>query len=186
MADNWYVIVPAQFQNVSDVSKDHPVIIHVQQGSPADNSLQGGGNQHITYNGQDYARRFGPFATEAQAKKAAPVGVLGLAGAVVGGIIGGVASGDTGTSPVITVPTTSAAGSTAAGSSATGNPLSGLAAIGDFFNRLTDAHTWVRVGEVLLGVILLAIGVAKISGTGNAVTKALGATPQGAAAKAIL
>ena len=39
------------------------------------------------------------------------------------------------------------------------NPVSGLAAIGDFFARLTQRNTWVRVGEVAVGVILLAIGV---------------------------
>ena len=28
-----------------------------------------------------------------------------------------------------------------------GNPLKGLAAIGDFFARLTEANTWLRIGE---------------------------------------
>lgn len=52
------------------------------------------------------------------------------------------------------------------------NPLGGLAAIGDFFNRLTQANTWIRVGEVAAGVLLLYIGLkAATSGTpaGNAV-----------------
>lgn len=39
----------------------------------------------------------------------------------------------------------------------------GLAAIGNFFNKLGQAHTWIRVGEVLLGLILIAVGVAKIT-----------------------
>ena len=42
-------------------------------------------------------------------------------------------------------------------------PLSGLAAIGDFFQRLSQGATWVRVGEVVLGLIFLAVGVARIT-----------------------
>ena len=36
------------------------------------------------------------------------------------------------------------------------NPLSGIA---DFFHRLTEASTWVRVGEVLGGFLLVYIGL---------------------------
>lgn len=55
------------------------------------------------------------------------------------------------------------------------NPLSGLAAIGDFFSRLTQASTWIRVAEVLLGAGLIIVGLAKLaSGTpvGKAAVKA--------------
>jgi hypothetical protein len=46
------------------------------------------------------------------------------------------------------------------------NPLSGIAAVGDFFGRLSQANTWIRVAEVLLGAALLIIGLAKLaSGT---------------------
>lgn len=45
--------------------------------------------------------------------------------------------------------------------------LAGLPAIGDFFNRLTQAHTWLRVGEVVAGLILLYVGLnAAFRGTG--------------------
>jgi hypothetical protein len=44
-----------------------------------------------------------------------------------------------------------------------GNPLTGLAAIGDFFQRLTQKNTWTRVGEVALGGILLYAGIRAIS-----------------------
>jgi hypothetical protein len=37
--------------------------------------------------------------------------------------------------------------------------LTGLPAIGDFFNRLTQANTWIRVGEVVAGLLLLYVGV---------------------------
>ena len=39
------------------------------------------------------------------------------------------------------------------------NPLSGLAAIGAFFNKLGEKNTWVRVGEFACGAILVAIGL---------------------------
>lgn len=48
---------------------------------------------------------------------------------------------------------------------------SGLAAIGDFFSKLGEASTWVRVGEVVLGIVLLGIGIARITGTGNVVSQ---------------
>lgn len=39
------------------------------------------------------------------------------------------------------------------------NPLSGVNAIGDFFNRLTQPNTWLRVGEVVAGLLLVYIGL---------------------------
>ena len=57
------------------------------------------------------------------------------------------------------------------------NPLGGVAAIGDFFNRLTQANTWVRVGEVAAGILLVYLGLnATMKGTaaGNAVQSATG------------
>ena len=47
------------------------------------------------------------------------------------------------------------------------NPLSGLAAIGDFFSRLTRAATWMRIAEVALGLVLIAVGIARATGTQN-------------------
>jgi hypothetical protein len=48
-----------------------------------------------------------------------------------------------------------------------GNPvagaLTGVDAIGDFFHRLSEANTWSRVGEVLLGGILVYAGVKALS-----------------------
>lgn len=43
------------------------------------------------------------------------------------------------------------------------NPLGGLAAIGDFFSRLTEASTWERIGQVALGLLLIAVGVAHLT-----------------------
>jgi hypothetical protein len=57
------------------------------------------------------------------------------------------------------------------------NPLTGLAAIGDFFQRLTQASTWLRVGEVLLGAILIGVAMARITHAPNAISKAVKAVP---------
>lgn len=43
-------------------------------------------------------------------------------------------------------------------------PLTGLSAIGDFFQRLTQANTWIRLGEVVLGLVLIVAGVSKMAG----------------------
>jgi hypothetical protein len=51
----------------------------------------------------------------------------------------------------------------AAAGSGIPNPLSGLDAIGSFFGTLTEASTWMRVGEVVLGIILLAVGVSRMT-----------------------
>jgi len=36
--------------------------------------------------------------------------------------------------------------------------LGGIEAVGDFFVKLGQANTWIRVGEVLAGVILVTVG----------------------------
>jgi len=41
--------------------------------------------------------------------------------------------------------------------------LGGINAIGDFFNRLTQKNTWVRVGEVVAGLLLVWIGLSAIT-----------------------
>lgn len=50
------------------------------------------------------------------------------------------------------------------------NPLSGLDA---FFGTLGDASLWIRVGEVLLGLILLGVGAARITHVQNPVSMAV-------------
>jgi hypothetical protein len=56
--------------------------------------------------------------------------------------------------------------------------LSGLDKIGAFFASLTQANAWIRIGEVVLGVILLAVGFARVTGAGNAVSKAAQSIPK--------
>lgn len=57
--------------------------------------------------------------------------------------------------------------SSAYGSGEPQNAIPGLTQIGDFFGRLAEGSTWIRVAEVLIGLGLIAVGLAKLaSGTG--------------------
>jgi len=47
--------------------------------------------------------------------------------------------------------------------------IPGLSDIGDFFSALSQKNTWIRVGKVVLGGLLLVIGLARITGADNAV-----------------
>lgn len=62
---------------------------------------------------------------------------------------------------------------TQAAASATG--LGGLAAIGDFFARLGQPNTWLRVAEVLTGIVLLAVALNKVLGNPAGKTATLAA-----------
>lgn len=56
-----------------------------------------------------------------------------------------------------------------------GNPLAGLAQVGQFFSALSQGSTWIRVAEGILGIILLAVGVARITHAVPIATKIAGA-----------
>jgi len=48
---------------------------------------------------------------------------------------------------------------TAAGAAGVGAAESAATAVPDFLSRLTSANLWIRVGEVVAGLILLGIGL---------------------------
>lgn len=50
--------------------------------------------------------------------------------------------------------------------------FSGINAVGDFANKLTQANTWLRIAEGLLGIVLIGVALAKLTGADNAVAKA--------------
>jgi hypothetical protein len=59
------------------------------------------------------------------------------------------------------------------------NPLDYLKDIGGFFDDLTSGNLWLRIGEVVLGLILIAVGVARLTHAIPAATqvaKTVGAT----------
>lgn len=66
--------------------------------------------------------------------------------------------------------------------------LNPLVAIEGFLSVLTNRNTWLRVGEGLLGILLVGVGVIAITrGTpvGSAVKKAVKATPAGRITKVV-
>jgi len=50
--------------------------------------------------------------------------------------------------------------------------FSGINAVGDFANKLTQANTWLRIAEGLLGIVLIGVALAKLTGVDNAVKQA--------------
>lgn len=55
--------------------------------------------------------------------------------------------------------------------------LTGLAAIGDFFQRLTQANTWVRLAKVIIGGSLLIFGLVHMTGADSAAARAVKMIP---------
>lgn len=53
--------------------------------------------------------------------------------------------------------------------------VGGSAGIADFLSRLTQKNTWVRVAEVAIGIILIAVGVARMTHAVPIATKIAGA-----------
>jgi hypothetical protein len=116
----------------------------------------------------------GPWGSEAAAKKGAEqtLGTQSLTGwrgtaAVLGAAVTGAGNSILGGG--ITP------GAISAGESAGQSTFTGLAAVGDFFQRLTQASTWERVGEVVLGLLLIAVGVAHMTHAVPIATKLAGA-----------
>lgn len=68
-------------------------------------------------------------------------------------------------------PAAAAAAKAAASAAATATGTTGLV------SRLEQGSTWVRVGEVLLGVLLIGIGLAHLTGAQNLISKAVKAAP---------
>lgn len=53
------------------------------------------------------------------------------------------------------------------------NVLSGIDAIGNFFNKLGEKELWIRVAEVALGLLLIGVALGKLSGLDAKITKAV-------------
>jgi hypothetical protein len=157
----WWVLMPPGSNEGSFTSPKIPStakIFKVVGGSSADVTLQNGGT--ITISGGQWTPALaGSFPTEAAAKAAAPpagLAALGsLAGAAVGGGLLGTSEGATGTGIV---------GEAASEGQSIAPNIPGLAQIGDFFARLTEGNTWLRVLEAILGAGLILVGLAHLAG----------------------
>lgn len=160
VSTKWFVMAPqgaSQGTILNPVFPKGTVIISIQDNDPQYSTITA--LKPVTINGQQYIRFMGPFATLEQAKKAVPPSGLNFVKILAGVTVGAATSAATGNPPT--------------GSTGVGNPLSGLDAIGAFFSTLTQANTWLRIGEGLLGIVLIGISLAKITGADNFIEKAV-------------
>lgn len=79
-------------------------------------------------------------------------GAIGKTGQVVGAIGPGVGAGAQAVSPITNLPGVVPG-------------LTGLNAIGDFASRLTEKQTWIRIGEAVVAIVLLDVGLKAFTGT---------------------
>lgn len=61
------------------------------------------------------------------------------------------------------------------GEGAASSAVAGVESVTDFLSKLSSGALWLKVAEVAIGVILIAIGVAHVTGAQNVVSKAAGA-----------
>ena len=151
----WFVVFPASESETSATEiPPGSKIVNAEVGSAAYNAWLGNG----AFNGWQVLS--GPFTSEAAARAWSPAPLTAsdwVAAGVAGVVIGAGNEPDASTALAV--------GKSAA------STLTGINAIGDFFQRLTQSHTWIRVAEVLLGLGLIVVGLAKLS-SGSAVGKA--------------
>lgn len=129
------------------------------QGSRADMNLSG------VLEKQAIALGFHGYATQAQAD-ANKNSVNVIQGPELDALedsysLGGGSGGITGADSPIIVPNQSAA-------STAGRDILGNVAVGNWF---------LRIGEIVFGVVLVGVGVAKLTGASNAISKAVRMTP---------
>ncbi len=141
----WWVVLPAEAGAASRPADAK--LISTSNSGPEYSALIANG----AYAGQQ--RYQGPFTTETAAKEA-PAGGESTAQQIAAGLeAGNAAAWRDRPSSVPGVGT---------------NPLAGLASIGDFFSRLTQSNTWIRIGKVIIGGGLVLVGLAHITGISGA------------------
>jgi|ERR1035437_3630369 hypothetical protein len=150
----WFVVAPNGASQGGVLNPQIPnsaKIVEVTVGSPAYNAWVGNGSY------QGWQVVMGPFNTQAQAQSASPSGglsYLGLLTQVAANTIMHQASN---------YPATSAS---AVNTAITSNPL-------DVIGHFNLGGWFLRVGEVLIGLVLIGVGVARMTGAQNIISSAL-------------
>lgn len=144
-------IVPGAPQPPLPPSGQFNDLLWMQEAAQATNDLR---SQGYTQLANDWAKFYPSFHAKhptlsVQQVKSAFVGnelATGLGKAIpgIGSFVGGALPNAVGS---------------AAANAAVSNPLDFLGSIADFFHRLTEAQTWLRVGEVAAGLMLIYIAL---------------------------
>ena len=147
MANAWYVVVPV---GTNQGSALNPVqnppkarIAKVVVGSPADKAWGGNGSY------QGWQVFMGPFPSEAAAKSAHPSSGLS---AILDMTQAGLSAANVPGAGIV---------------KAISNPIGAITDINNFLSRLTSVNTWIRVGEFVLGALLILAGALKLSGASS-------------------
>lgn len=164
MASGWFIVAPFGASTGSGFTGTVPPGSKVYYATGSNytilnNDFSSNNATPVIIGGKKWEVVLGPFATKQEAESASPASALSV---IAGVVAAGVATAGGGTNP---------AGEFGAGQQAASNALSGLSAIGDFFSRLAQANTWVRVGKVVVGGLMLIIGVSKMTGADNQIVR---------------
>lgn len=172
--NGWYIIAPFGESTGSGLSGIIPKgsMAYHATGKTADllfGDMASNNATPVTINGKKWEVVFGPFPTKEIAQSKSPATPLQvLTGIAVAGTVK--ATGQS-----------NADAANAGQSAMNSNPLAGLAAIGQFFDDLTDTTFWIRVGKILFGGTLLIVGLIKLTGAdqkiGGIADKAVKLTP---------
>jgi len=137
MANAWYVVVPV------GTNPPKARIAKVVVGSPADKAWGGNGSY------QGWQVFMGPFPSEAAAKSAHPSSGLS---AILDMTQAGLSAANVPGAGIV---------------KAISNPIGAITDINNFLSRLTSVNTWIRVGEFVLGALLILAGALKLSGASS-------------------
>jgi hypothetical protein len=149
MATAWFVVFPSN-EHPGNAMPANAKIVSAQTGSPAYNAWLGNGA--YTVNGTNWQVDAGPFTSEAQARawKPGPITIGDWVGAGIAGVMAG-----GGNEPN---PATSVGAGFAAGTAV------------DKLGQFNLGAWFLRIGEILLGLVLIGVGVARITGVQNAIS----------------
>lgn len=151
MANTWFVMIPPSYVSASTAEKEKvDFVIEYQAGSQAWTDANAGrivqgaeGNTGNPQVSEQLVKWQGPYATQAEAKTAA--------------------------NPQQQSPNPVNDAVNAAENSNQGKAVfSGVDAIGNFFNTLGEASTWIRIVKVIIGGVMVLSALVHMTGTDKA------------------
>jgi hypothetical protein len=149
----WFVVFPAS-EHPGNAMPPNAKVVSAQDGSPAYNAWLGNGA--YTVKGTSWQVDAGPFPTQQQAIgwKPGPISVADWVGAGIAGVLAGAGN--------VPNPATSV-----------GTGFAAADALGGF----NIGNWFLRIGEILLGLVLIGVGVARITGAENAISSIVKKVP---------